>query len=267
MLPESWSLPGPAGPSSALQRLFVPTGVGRILRWLYIGAVALLALAVAIAVHLDIPVSHLTVDPVTVTGGQPYHGMLSNVGVLLMCAAAAICFFSAAVSTTNGTASPIRNFMLAGGLITSLLTLDDLFMLHEVVYPAYLHIGEKKVVLAYALLMAWYLARFRHIILRSSFGLLLLSFGFLAASLLFDMFVYILPRWHTLIEDGAKLLGYVSWLGYQLSVCHRALTGAGVVPATPRGHNTSLPLEPGAVVTPVAAYGARPGIRIDSATS
>lgn len=44
-------------------------------------------------------------------------------------------------------------FLLRAGLLAILLLLDDLFLVHEVVFPLYLHFGEKSLSLCIGLLL------------------------------------------------------------------------------------------------------------------
>jgi hypothetical protein len=55
---------------------------------------SLLGLAVLASYVLNVPISHLTRDPMAVARGRFYFGFLSNVGVVAWSFSAAICLFS-----------------------------------------------------------------------------------------------------------------------------------------------------------------------------
>jgi hypothetical protein len=96
--------------------------------------------------------------------------------------------------------------------------LDDLFLLHEEVFPYYLNIPEKLVFVGYGMIISLYLVKFRKIILKTEFLFLILAFGFLGLSVIIDL----LPiatrllgnQGEFLLEDGFKLMGIISWFTY-----------------------------------------------------
>jgi hypothetical protein len=139
--------------------------IGRILyQWpaTCAGTLALGALALAYAIHASkgVPFMFLMADA-TVVGGLPwYAGLLSGLGVLLWCATASVSLFAAALLKQTGADEAYR-FMLAAGLVSGFLMLDDLYRLHETVLPRVLGIPELAIYAAYGLLGAWFVGRFR----------------------------------------------------------------------------------------------------------
>jgi hypothetical protein len=121
---------------------------------------------------------------------------------------------------------------LNAGLLTTLLLLDDFFLIHEEIAPLYLGLSSHFFALFYALSLVLFLYVFKHIILQSNFILLLLSILFLGASVLFDvlndarLLKSIIPASgiRKLLEDGCKLLGIVGWLSYFSGICFAHLT-------------------------------------------
>lgn len=71
-------------------------------------------------------------------------------------------------------------FFLFSGLLTSMLMLDDLFLLHERIFPEYLHWRQRYIYLSYVSSVLVYLAAFRHIIFKNNFLLLALALFFLS---------------------------------------------------------------------------------------
>ena len=169
---------------------------------------------------------YFTADPF-VLGNLPFYaGILSNVGILLWCAAAAICFFSVAVLKGANQARDWRLFLLMSGILTSLLLFDDLFQMHKIFYPWLFNLAEVLIYGVYGIFALWYLIHFRKQILKTEFLLLAFAFTFFALAVIFDT-LNILPRGRTAFSDGLKLLGIVSWFTYFTRTCHRVVGSLG----------------------------------------
>lgn len=176
-------------------------------------------------IHLQtkIPVTSLMRDPLAVTNAPFYFGAISNIGILFWCSAVAICFFSFRLLSDIRINKEFQRFFLFSGGITSILLLDDLFLLHEQVFPSYLNISEKLVFLGYGMIMSLYLIRFRKTILKTEFILLILAFCFLGLSVIIDKLLIVSTllgdERRILLEDGFKLLGIISWFTYFARTC------------------------------------------------
>ena len=121
-----------------LVRLYVPP-------LLVLGSVALLAARGVIGT------GRLTHDPNHLADLPPYTGAISQIGALLWCAAASICFFSSRLLA----GSPAR-FLRCAGLLTTVLLVDDMFLVHDQVFPQYFGLHQQLPIVAYALAMvAW----------------------------------------------------------------------------------------------------------------
>jgi hypothetical protein len=169
-----------------------------------------LLLSVAIiGEYFQVPVSKFTRDPTHILNGHPFIGVISNIGILFWCSAAAICFFCSAIRWMNKKTMNSK-FLLFSGLITLLLLLDDLFMLHEAIIPKYLHVPEIAVYSGYLALILIYLLKFREDILKAEYTLLLIALGFFALSMISDVFLHH-SDFECLVEDGFKLFGIVTW--------------------------------------------------------
>jgi len=162
-------------------------------------------------------------DPAAITNRNPFFGVLSNIGVLLWCASATLCFFSAALLRNKGISRKILTFFLGSGLITSVLLLDDLFLLHEEIFPRYFHIPQKVIYAGYVAIILLYLARFIKTILETEFIFIFLALGFFGLSIVVDFLPRSLLPWHHLFEDGFKLFGIVSWFGYFARTCFQGI--------------------------------------------
>ncbi|WP_147294258.1 hypothetical protein [Pontibacter diazotrophicus] len=174
--------------------------------------------------------SELTRDAVVVAGGSFYHGMISNIGILLWCATASICLFSVSL-LKRWNMNSYKNFLLCGGLLTTMLLLDDLFLLHEGEIPSLLGIRERYIMVTYLILIALFLIRFVKIIWTTSYLVLLSSLGFFGLSVFIDalsLFIEIEEQSSTgelafLFEDGFKFMGIVGWFYYFASTSHAAI--------------------------------------------
>jgi hypothetical protein len=187
---------------------------------------ALLVLVVVAAVSLlgHVPMPMMTRDIAALGHLHPLAGVLSNLGILLWTATAAICLFVARTERDRLSA-PVARYFLCAGLLTLWLALDDGFQIHEELSPQYLHIRERYVYLALAVATVAHLWSARAVILRSNWSLLALAFGFLAGSALLDTLLAgwfkQIGEWEFFYEDGAKWLGIVCWSAYHVLACSR----------------------------------------------
>lgn len=182
---------------------------------LLILTVATFLIGTALFLHFafSIPVFMFTRDPVSIGKLPPYAGFLSQSGIFFWASAAAICLFTAAVLSHTADNVRIRNFLVFSGLITLLLGLDDLFLLHEKVFP-FAGMPQNAVFLSYGGCLLFYLIKYHSIILKTDFMLLGLALACFGLSLIMDVLQPKGPGIYPLYEDGAKLVGIVSWLAY-----------------------------------------------------
>lgn len=193
---------------------------------LYSPALALLAVVAATAWTTGIPPARFTMDPAALAGSHPLLGVVSNIGVLLWTAAAAVCLFTATLLHGRRAQCQCARFLLAAGLLTAWFALDDLFMLHEWLMPVVLGVPQPIVLMFYAAMVGLFLAQFAVLIAGTDRLQLGLALAFFAASAAADQ----LPGawfgawgWLYLLEDGCKLLGITGWSGYLSSVAASAL--------------------------------------------
>ncbi|HTU66187.1 MAG TPA: hypothetical protein VMF52_09565, partial [Steroidobacteraceae bacterium] len=191
---------------------------------IYLPILALLFVSVVAARLLHIPVASLTRDMAALAHVHPLIGVVSNVGILLWCATAAICLFGRNLLRQHGRDEEAR-FLLWGGVLTIVLLLDDLFMIHEYIAPVHFHVGEKVILACHACGAAAYLLSHRRLILAENYQLLVAAMVLFAASVLVDI-----SDGHgwlsNLAEDGFKILGIASWLGYHAGKARHWLADA-----------------------------------------
>ncbi len=118
--------------------------------WLYLLSVLGLTLTVIVCSIYDAPIVKFTRDPASIAEISPFHGLLSSIGVLLWCSTAVAALFSYFLLRKSGDKSEFKGFLLTGGLLTSMLLVDDYFMFHDWILPK-LGIGEHAVFLFFAL--------------------------------------------------------------------------------------------------------------------
>lgn len=177
----------------------------------------LVVLAVVVArCSFDVHIATVTRDVSVLADLHPLAGSLSNLGVLLWCAASAICFFGR-ISLPQASVSE-RRFLFWSGVLSAYFTLDDLFQIHEYFIPEVLGIWEKAAYLLIAGSVGAYLFFFRRILLRTNVLPLVCALGLLAFSAGFDAALAPLfdlnSEWFVLVEDGAKWLGIACWCAY-----------------------------------------------------
>lgn len=192
---------------------------------LYLPILCLLFMVAIAATSPNIALSSLTRDMAAIANVHPLIGVVSNVAVLLWCAAAAICLFSGSLLRQKGLQVEAR-FLFWAGLMTLALLVDDLFMIHEYIAPVHFHVNEKVVLAIDAGAAGLYLLSHRRLILSANYQLLVAAMALFAASMLVDFADG--QGWWNLAEDGFKVLGIASWLGYHAGRARHWLLQASV---------------------------------------
>ncbi len=223
--------------------------------WVY--AVTLLpscAIVVLFAFQPWVPLYQLVRDPMGVTKdciraagtlaqaldcAKVYFGLLSNLGILLWCAAAAVSLFAfLQVRHASGRIRP-GAFLLYAGVFTGALLMDDLFQGHEKVYPRFFGVSEEQIYALYAVLFAVYLVVFRDDLLKCDPKILLLSIVLFALSILMDGPVMIDGLYekhgvfHSVAEDGTKFVAIYAWAVFHFRAAWLTLERSGVRTAGP----------------------------------
>jgi len=178
----------------------------------YLTATTTLAVAVAVVAATDIDAASITMDTTAYLGAHPLTGALSNLGILLWCAAASISLLAALLTARAGSHDRAR------------------FLLHEDLAWRYLGIGQKTVLVGLGAWVGTWLLAFRREILATNWGALALAVAFLSTSVLVDLGQGVLQQhigdWIYLAEDGPKWLGIVSWCSYLVQAAYRSVLDA-----------------------------------------
>lgn len=190
-----------------------------LLSWLAI-LIALLTAVFASTVK-NIPLDTFTKDPLSISNAPFYFGFFSNLGIMFWTASIMTCWFVAYRVFYSGTKNDFR-FMLWSGIVTLIMTVDDLFQLHETVMPAYFSISSNMVYITYINIYLIYFIRFRKKILKSEFITLIIAFLFLGLSTIIDLLPLPIPK-DTFLEDALKLFGTVSWFVYYFRTSNEVL--------------------------------------------
>ena len=161
----------------------------------------------------------LVVRDLAQTCGYPIGvGMISNIGILLWGAAASICLFTTFLVGINRESSKL---LLLGGIFSSVLCIDDLFLLHD------RYLGPDFLNLTYLAISIFLLVRFRRILKIIGLFNLLISILFLGLSVFFDGVIQQIFNQSyesvQLAEEGFKFLGIACWLNFWCKASSYAL--------------------------------------------
>jgi hypothetical protein len=159
------------------------------------------------------PLWMLVRDPADTKDFSPYIGMLSHWGVILWTATAAICLFSTVLLKQQKAPHATRRFLMVSGIFSLLLGIDDLYMLHERLFPRIFQMPEIFFYILYFLAFAAYLAYFTSQILKHDYLLFMAAFIFFVFSR--DFFIEI-PYLSQFSNTGEilKYFGIVFWLAF-----------------------------------------------------
>jgi hypothetical protein len=199
----------------------------------FIPPLSVLVAMVVVSVLFQVSITTMTRDVTAIANIHPLSGILSNLGILLWCAAASICAF-AAMTLRNVKPRDTFWFLLSSALLSAYLLFDDFFLFHEDLASRYFGLSEKVVYAALGIAVSAYFIAFRRIILRTNFGVLLLALVFLATSVVVDAihepWLRRLGHWEYFFEDGTKWLGIASWCSYYVGTSHQFLVSAFGLP-------------------------------------
>ena len=160
---------------------------------------------------------------IVATGNLPFFaGFVSQLEGILWSASLSVCLFALIVmQRQNSDFAGSKRFFLQGGILTSMLLLDDVFLFHEEIAPDYLHISEKVVIATYLIMgIVFVFSNWREI-LSSEYFILTLALAMFGASIFLDATpIEVFPAryfWEQLelfLEDGFKFAGIATWLTY-----------------------------------------------------
>lgn len=172
-----------------------------------------LLIVIIISISKNIALDTLTKDPTETMGAPFYIGAFSNLGIMLLSGSSLLCIFTAFHIRGIVYFKDDFQFLIVSAALTLMLTLDDLFLVHEEVLPKYFNVPENAVILTYINLFVIYIIVFRRKILSTEFLILGLGFFFIGLAKVSDIIPLPIKK-DTFLEDSIKLFGIVSWLIY-----------------------------------------------------
>ncbi len=157
-----------------------------------------------------------------------YYGFMSNLGIFLWVATAAISLFAAMIFYNWKSDKALFRFALTSGLFSGWLALDDGFLLHETVLPK-LGIGQNLVLAIYVLLALSYILSSWRVILSSEYWILALAVFGVSLSLGVDVILHSIDQTVIIIEDSAKFFGLFLWFAFHATTLVVAMQNHGPV--------------------------------------
>lgn len=202
-----------------LNQVFEPSKIRRIVVYAIVPSIGFYAGAILLLEDSGFSVMQILQDPAQQSGESSFLGFISNVGIWLWVASAAICLFHATVTTAMPAEARSRELLALLGAFSLLLAVDDFFMIHDRYIP------QRRVFLAYAVIASLLLLRHRERILRVDGFAFLFAVSLLAASVFTDLIQTGLPFEPSLVqlaEEGFKFCGAAAWLYFN---CRLVLDG------------------------------------------
>ena len=186
--------------------------------WITIGVSIFISLGgagltVLVATLTNNPIWKLAKDPSEVMGYSPNIGMLSNWGFVLWMVAAAICLFSAVLLKQQKVSNSTFMFIAVSGGFSLWLGIDDLFLLHDRLFPKLFDIPENYFYFLYLFAFLVYLIYFIRQIIKYEY----LLFGAALLFFLMSRRVFVtLPFFDQFMTTGdmLKYFGIVFWLAF-----------------------------------------------------
>jgi len=195
----------------------------RTLLAINVGALLSLAAAIGATLAAGLPLSALFRDPLEVAGSHALVGLASNVGVLLWCATASICFCTAESVRRRGGNRGTRGLFTYFAVLTSVLLADDLLMIHDRLMRDTVGVGGWVLFPLYGLAVVFGAYRYADVLARTDYRPAVLALAFFAMSMGVDAvqspLQNVLGQWRIAVEDGFKFLGIVAWTTYWVGTC------------------------------------------------
>ena len=181
----------------------------------------------------DTTTSAMLLDPTFTPGLSWYSGLVSNLGVLAW-TTAVVAAFAGSWICKLGARPGAGRYLRHGGLLGTVLLLDDLFQFHAIAIPGWLGVDKIVPLTFLAAAGAGWLFVHHQEIRRTHVHLLAAALVGMAVSLAVDTLVGPAPGESGLIfEDGAKFLGALAWATYFVvtsrDICRSVFTDALMV--------------------------------------
>jgi hypothetical protein len=166
------------------------------------------------AIYKNIEPANLTRDTATILKGPAYTGALSNFGILLWSATAAIMIFSAVHLYKNTVQRRAALMTLLFGLLTTMLCFDDTYQFHEKAFSGIIYVPEELIYIFYLTCIIVIATVCRVILVTTPFIIGITAMAFFGISILIDEINLPSGRHDAFVEDSFKFIGIVLWTVY-----------------------------------------------------
>jgi len=208
--------------------------------WIYALGIGIPTLLTAAAMWQNaIPILDLFADPLRVVRADPFIGAVSNFSILVWFGTGMVCMVTSVVEVEGGSGG----FFASVGILTLILSLDDMYQLHEAVLPTLFGLKERYPKALYLIATLAFVVHFRRKILSLNWPLLIAAGICFAGSLVIDnpilngLLTQVLN--HSQIdpmEDILKTFGIFLWSAFFLDAAQLSLTGTRDKSANPRNY-------------------------------
>jgi len=172
-----------------------------------------LAFCVALLVvrHNGKSIWKLLGDPAAALHVNPLLGFFSNIGIIGWCAGASVGWFTTLILLRRRVAPATVRFHAGVAAFTTLLLLDDFFLIHDDLAQRYLGLSQNVVYAIYGVFFALLVVtRWREFATRNP-ALFVLAFGLLGFMAGIDAIFDGTTRLISVAMSGSKLLGIFAW--------------------------------------------------------
>ena len=166
------------------------------------------------SVYKGVLPSNLTRDTATVLNGPAFTGALSNLGILLWSATAAIMLFSAYHLYKNTVQRRAALMTFLFGCLTAMLCLDDTYQFHEKAFSGIIYVPEELIYLFYLTCIVVIATVCRVVVVTTPYIVGLAAMAFFGTSILIDELNLPSGIHDAFIEDSFKFVGIALWTVY-----------------------------------------------------
>jgi hypothetical protein len=166
------------------------------------------------SVYKGVLPSNLTRDTATILNGPAYTGALSNFGIILWSATAAIMLFSAVHLYQNTVQRRAALMTLLFGILTTMLCFDDTYQFHEKAFSGILYVPEELIYLFYLTCIVVIATVCKVIVVTTPYIIGLAAMAFFGTSILIDELNFPSGIHDAFIEDSFKFVGIALWTVY-----------------------------------------------------
>jgi hypothetical protein len=166
------------------------------------------------SVYKGVLPSNLTRDTATILRGPAYTGALSNFGIILWSATAAIMLFSAYHLYKNTVQRRAALMTFLFGCLTAMLCLDDTYQFHEKAFSGIIYVPEELIYVFYLTCIVVIATVCRVVVVTTPYIIGLAAMTFFGTSILIDELNLPSGIHDAFIEDSFKFVGIALWTVY-----------------------------------------------------